>query len=55
MAEDEMVGSYHQFNEHGLGQTPEDSGGQGVHRVTKSQTQLSSCTTVAPNLYNSHV
>ena len=56
MAEDEMVGSHHQFNEHELGQTPGDSVGQGVHGVTVSQTQLSNCTTtVAPELYNSHV
>ena len=56
MAEDEMVGSHHQFNELELGQTLRDSVGQGVHGVTRSQTQLSNCTTtVAPELYNSHV
>ena len=49
-AEDEMVGWHHQLNGHELGQTPEDSEGQeawcaAVHGVTKSQTQLSDCTT----------
>ena len=46
MTEDEMVGCCHQFNEYELGQTPEDSEGQGGLECCspcshKEQTRLS--------------
>ena len=47
MTEDEMVGWHHRFDGYEFEQTPGVGDGQGglaclaVHRVTKSQTQLS--------------
>ena len=40
MTEDEIVGWHYQFDGCEFEQTPGDSGGQPVHGVAKSQTQL---------------
>ena len=58
MTEDEMVGCYHQLNEHEFEQTPGDGEGQeslhaAVHGVPKSQKRLSdSATTTTKIVYH---